>query len=174
MPTVEKERVSNYDPNKKMRQRQHDPEHQPVKNRKQLARDTGYGMDDDVVRRSRKKGRQLSAQQMMAPIKIETAYMTAETITVRDLTERIGKPAGEIIKKLMLLGIMATINQELDFDTASLVASEFGVTLEMKARQDRRGRALRRECGGQRGRAGHAPAGRHDHGSRRSRQNVAA
>ena len=132
MPTVEKERVSNYDPNKKMRQRQHDPEHQPVKNRKQLARDTGYGMDDDVVRGRRKKGRQLSAQQMMAPIKIETAYMTAETITVRDLTERIGKPAGEIIKKLMLLGIMATINQELDFDTAFLVASEFGVTLEMK------------------------------------------
>ena len=132
MPTVEKERVSNYDPNKKMRQRQHDPEHQPAKNRKQLARDTGYGMDDDVVRGRRKKGRQLSAQQMMAPIKIETAYMTAETITVRDLTERIGKPAGEIIKKLMLLGIMATINQELDFDTASLVASEFGVTLEMK------------------------------------------
>ena len=132
MPTVEKERVSNYDPNKKMRQRQHDPEHQPVKNRKQLARDTGYGMDDDIVRGRRKKGRQMSAQQMMAPIKIETAYMTAETITVRDLTERIGKPAGEIIKKLMLLGIMATINQELDFDTASLVASEFGVTLEMK------------------------------------------
>ncbi len=132
MPTVEKERVSNYDPNKKLRQRQHDPEHQNVKNRKQLARESGYGMDDDVVRGRRKKGKQPSAQQMMAPIKIETAYMTAETITVRDLTERIGKPAGEIIKKLMLLGIMATINQELDYDTASLVASEFGVTLEMK------------------------------------------
>ncbi len=133
IPTVEKERVSNYDPNKKLRQRQHDPEHQQVKNRKQLARENGYGMDDDVVRGGRKKkGKQPSAQQMMAPIKIETAYMTAETITVRDLTERIGKPAGEIIKKLLLLGIMATINQELDFDTASLVASEFGVTLEMK------------------------------------------
>ncbi|MBP3427295.1 MAG: translation initiation factor IF-2 [Clostridia bacterium] len=133
IPTVEKERVSNYDPNKKLRQRQHDPEHQVTKNRKQLARESGYGMDDDVVRGGRKKkGKQLSAQQMMAPIKIETAYMTAETITVRDLTERIGKPAGEIIKKLLLLGIMATINQELDYDTASLVASEFGVTLEMK------------------------------------------
>ena len=133
IPTVEKERVSNYDPNKKLRQRQHDPEHQNVKNRKQLARETGYGVDDDVVRGGRKKkGKQLSAQQMMAPIKIETAYMTAETITVRDLTERIGKPAGEIIKKLMLIGILATVNQELDFDTASLVASEFGVTLEMK------------------------------------------
>ncbi len=133
MPTVEKERVSNYDPNKKLRQRQHDPEHQNAKNRKQLARESGYGVDDEVVRGGRrKKGKQLSAQQMMAPIKIETAYMTAETITVRDLTERIGKPAGEIIKKLMLLGIMATINQELDYDTASLIASEFGVTLEMK------------------------------------------
>ena len=133
IPSVEKERVSNYDPNKKNRQRQHDPEHQPVKNRKQLARESGYdgGLDDEVIR-GRRKSKKQSAQQKMAPIRIETAYMTAETITVRDLTERIGKPAGEIIKKLMLLGIMATINQELDFDTASLVASEFDVNLEMK------------------------------------------
>ncbi|MBR2697805.1 MAG: translation initiation factor IF-2, partial [Clostridia bacterium] len=66
------------------------------------------------------------------PIKIEKAFMTAETITVRDLSERIGKPAGEIIKRLMMLGIIATINNDLDFDTASLVAQEFGVELEMK------------------------------------------
>lgn len=166
MPTVEKERVSNYDPNKKMRQRQHDPEYQPVKNRKQLARDTGYGMDDDVVRGRRKKGRQLSAQQMMAPIKIETAYMTAETITVRDLTERIGKPAGEIIKKLMLLGIMATINQELDFDTASLVASEFGVTLEMKLDKTAEDALSAENVEDSEEGAGHASPGRHDHGPR--------
>ena len=38
----------------------------------------------------------------------------------------------EIIKKLMMLGIIATINNELDFDTAQLVCSEFGVELEMK------------------------------------------
>ena len=36
----------------------------------------------------------------MAPIKIETAYMSGDMITVRDLTERIGKTAGEIIKQL--------------------------------------------------------------------------
>ena len=123
-PSVEKERVSNYDPNKKNYVRQHDPE-RVARNRKQLARDTGYGMDDDVVRGRRKKGRQLSAQQMMAPIKIETAYMTAETITVKDLTERIGKPAGEILKKLLLLGVMANINSELDFDTAKLLIAEY-------------------------------------------------
>jgi translation initiation factor IF-2 len=72
---------------------------------------------------------------MMAPIKIETAYMAGDTITVRDLTEKIGKPAGEIIKKLFLLGNMATINSEIDFDTAQLVCSDFEITLEKKQEQ---------------------------------------
>ena len=133
-PVVEKERVSNYDPNKKQYIRQHDPEH-VAKNRKQLVKESLSGLDDDTVRggkRARQSKKQPSAQQMMAPIKIEKAYMTAETITVKDLTERIGKPAGEILKKLLMLGIMSNINSELDFDTASLVCSEFDVELEMK------------------------------------------
>ena len=130
---VEKERVSNYDPNKKQYIRQHDPEH-VAKNRKQLVKESFNGFDDETVRGGKKarSKKQPSAQQMMAPIKIEKAYMTAETITVKDLTERIGKPAGEILKKLLMLGIMANINSELDFDTASLVCSEFGVELEKK------------------------------------------
>ena len=133
-PVVEKERVSNYDPNKKQYIRQHDPEH-VAKNRKQLVKESFNGLDDDMVRggkRARANKKQPSAQQMMAPIKIEKAYMTADTITVKDLTERIGKPAGEILKKLLMLGIMANINSELDFDTASLVCSEFDVELEKK------------------------------------------
>ena len=130
-PSVEKERVSNYDPNKKNYVRQHDPE-RVAKNRKQLARESFNGFDDDVVRGGRRaRSKKPSAQQMMTPIKIEKAYMTAETITVKDLTERIGKPAGEILKKLLMLGMMANINSELDFDTASLVCSDFGVELEM-------------------------------------------
>ena len=130
-PAVEKERVSNYDPNKKNYVRQHDPE-RVAKNRKQLARESFNGYDDDVVRGGRRaRAKKPSAQQMMAPIKIEKAFMTAETITVKDLTERIGKPAGDILKKLLLLGVMANINSELDFDTASLVCSDFGVSLEM-------------------------------------------
>ena len=133
-PVVEKERVSNYDPNKKQYIRQHDPEH-VAKNRKQLQKESFNGYDDETVRggkKARSTKKQLSAQQMMAPIKIEKAFMTAETITVKDLTERIGKPAGEILKKLLMLGIMSNINSELDYDTASLVCSEFGVELEMK------------------------------------------
>ena len=129
-PSVEKERVSNYDPNKKQYVRQNDPERAARTRRNKTVNISG-GLDDEVVRGKRKKKQQASAPRP-EPVKIEKAFMTAETITVRDLSERIGKPAGEIIKKLMMLGIIATINNELDFDTAQLVCSEFGVELEMK------------------------------------------
>ena len=129
-PSVEKERVSNYDPNKKQYVRQNDPE-RAARTRRNKGVNINGGLDDEIVRGKRKKKQQASAPRP-EPVKIEKAFMTAETITVRDLSERIGKPAGEIIKKLMMLGIIATINNELDFDTAQLVCSEFGVELEMK------------------------------------------
>ena len=133
---MEKERVSNYDPNKKNYIRQHDPEH-VTRNRKQASKNNNYnGYDDEVIRGGKRaRSKKPSAQQMMAPIKIETAYMAGDTITVRDLTEKIGKPAGEIIKKLFMLGNMATINSEIDFDTAQLVCSDFDITLERKQEQ---------------------------------------
>lgn len=58
--------------------------------------------------------------------------MSGDTIVVRDLCEKIGKTSAEIIKKLFLLGNMATINSEIDFDTASLVCADFDITLEKK------------------------------------------
>ena len=133
-PVMEKERVSNYDPNKNNYQRQHDPEKKAQKPKKQIMKENvrAAGGLDDEWRRSKKPKKGQQTQPRPEPVKIEKAYMTAEKITVKDLTERIGKPAGEIIKKLLLLGIMATINQELDFDTAQLVCSEFGIELEMK------------------------------------------
>ena len=135
---MEKERVSNYDPNKKNYVRQHDPEH-VSKGRKQQARGNASqfnGYDDEPIRGGKRaRAKKPSAQQMMAPIKIETAYMAGDTITVRDLTEKIGKSASEIIKKLFLLGNMATINSEIDFDTAQLVCSDFEITLERKQEQ---------------------------------------
>ena len=134
VPVMEKERVSNYDPNKNNYQRQHDPEKKAQKPKKQIMKESvrAAGGLDDEWRRSKKPKKQQNNQPRPEPVKIEKAYMTAEKITVKDLTERIGKPAGEIIKKLLLLGIMATINQELDYDTAQLVCSEFGIELEMK------------------------------------------
>ncbi|MEA4847146.1 MAG: translation initiation factor IF-2, partial [Clostridiaceae bacterium] len=58
------------------------------------------------------------------PIKI------GDSVSVKELSEKLGKPVTEIIKKLLLLGIIATINQMLDFDTAQLICEEFGVKVD--------------------------------------------
>ena len=55
-----------------------------------------------------------------------------DTITVKDLAAEMKKTTAEVIKKLLGYGIMATINQDLDFDTAFLVAGEFGITAKKK------------------------------------------
>ena len=53
-----------------------------------------------------------------------------EAITVGELATRLKATATDVIKKLMGLGVMASINQEIDFDTASLVAEELGAKVE--------------------------------------------
>jgi translation initiation factor IF-2 len=56
--------------------------------------------------------------------------MIPDTIVVSELASRLKVTATEVIKKLMGLGVMATINEEIDFDTASLVAEELGAKVE--------------------------------------------
>ncbi|KLU63463.1 translation initiation factor IF-2 [Peptococcaceae bacterium CEB3] len=55
-----------------------------------------------------------------------------ESISVQELASRMSRKAGELIVKLMNLGVMATINQELDAETATIVANDMGVTVEVK------------------------------------------
>jgi len=55
-----------------------------------------------------------------------------ESITVQDLAAKMSRKSGEVIKKLMDLGVMATINQEIDAETATIIAAEMGVTVEVK------------------------------------------
>lgn len=50
-------------------------------------------------------------------------------ITVQDLANEMGKTVSEVIKELMMMGTMATINQEISFEIASLVATKFGFEL---------------------------------------------
>ena len=66
---------------------------------------------------------------------IDNATITTNNLTVKILSEKIGKPATEIIKKFMLLGMMLNINSPIDFETAELVASEFGITLHYAVEQ---------------------------------------
>ncbi len=64
------------------------------------------------------------------PKAIKRRVKIDDTIALSDLAKRMGIKAGEMIKKLMDLGVMATVNQVIDFDTAVLVAAEFDYELE--------------------------------------------
>ena len=68
---------------------------------------------------------------------IATEIELSGPLTVKELAEKMGREVSEIIKKLMLLGVMASINQEVDVDTATIVAEEFGVTVtEVEPEED--------------------------------------
>lgn len=64
---------------------------------------------------------------------IDHAVITSTDITIKQLSEKIGKSVAEIIKKLFFeYQIVKTINDNIDFDTAELISSEFGVTLKLE------------------------------------------
>ena len=87
------------------------------------------------VARGAKKRRLLPSKdqrqtEITVPKASKRVVRISEVITVGDLAHSLGVKVGEAIKKLMGLGVMATINQILDHDTASLVAADFEYTVE--------------------------------------------
>ncbi|MHB8149901.1 MAG: translation initiation factor IF-2 [Desulfobulbia bacterium] len=83
------------------------------------------------VRSGGKKGKRQGASLQVAETKaIKKRIKVLETITVGDLAHRMGLKVGELIAKLLGMGVMATINQALDVETATLVASDFGYEVE--------------------------------------------
>ncbi len=68
--------------------------------------------------------------EITVPKAIKRRIRVGETITTGELAKRIGVKVGDVINKLMGMGVMATINQSIDFDIASLVASEFSFQVE--------------------------------------------
>lgn len=91
--------------------------------------------DEERMGTRKLKNRKQKEQQLFVPAKIEKAVITTENLTVKILSEKIGKSAQEIIKQLMILGIMTNINSVVDFPTMELVANELGVELELKLEQ---------------------------------------
>ena len=77
-----------------------------------------------------KKAAQGLKTNITTPKAIKRKIKIDEAITLSDLAKRMGIKANEMIAKLMTLGIMVTVNQTIDFDTAALVASEFDYELE--------------------------------------------
>ncbi len=75
-------------------------------------------------------GKEQRQTEITVPKASKRVIRISEVITVGDLARQMGVKAAEVIRKLMGLGLMATINQVLDMDTAALVASEFEYTIE--------------------------------------------
>ena len=106
-----------------------------AKNKKTIMKETAASAknweDDGGSYGGRKKKAAKQTQyRKPEPVVIEKAVITTETITVRDFSEKIGKPAAEILKKLFMMGIVANINQDIDFETCELVAMEYDIELE--------------------------------------------
>ena len=79
------------------------------------------------VRRAREREkRQAGGADSGAPLKVLRDVIVPDTITVQELANRMAERATDVIKTLMNMGVMATINQSIDADTAQLVADEFG------------------------------------------------
>ena len=95
--------------------------------------DYGFGVPH---RRFKKK--QPKAVQAPAPVaeKIIKEVIIPEVITVQELAARMAEKSAEVIKKLMSLGVMATINQPIDADTAQIVVEEMGHKFKRVADSD--------------------------------------
>jgi len=87
-----------------------------------------------IRRQEREKQRLLQAVQEQ--VKIVRDVVVPETITVQELASRMAERGADVIKALMRMGVMATINQVIDADTAELIVTEFGHNLKRVAESD--------------------------------------
>ena len=91
-----------------------------------------FGNDEDENRMGRVKSKKKREIKITEKKKFEKETITTDNLTVKILSEKIGRSVNELVKKCMDLGLMLNINSPIDFESAELVASEFGVILEKK------------------------------------------
>lgn len=97
-------------------------------NRPQSLLSTSLAKSKNKVKQRNEQNRQHKEEEKRrAEAAIATAIELDGPLTVKELADKMGREVSEIIKKLMFLGVMATINQEIDVDTATIVAEDFGV-----------------------------------------------
>jgi translation initiation factor IF-2 len=88
------------------------------------------------VRRARERERQRLHQGEQEQVKVVREVVVPETITVQELANRMAERGADVMKALMRMGVMATINQTIDADTAELVVGEFGHRLRRVSEAD--------------------------------------
>ncbi|MGB2910051.1 MAG: translation initiation factor IF-2 N-terminal domain-containing protein, partial [Anaerolineales bacterium] len=91
--------------------------------------DNGQKMNEQAMNGQAKNGQAMNGQE------IKTIELPS-SITVRDLANKIESSPIEVIKNLMANGVMANINQQIDFDTAAIVAAEMGYEAQLETLED--------------------------------------
>ncbi len=100
---------------------------------------TGKRYDDRAGGNRNNRGRGRNQAPMVRKEKVDNTpkkIIVRGAMTVGEMAKLLHKDLSEVIKKLLLMGTMATINQELDLDTIQLLATEFGVEVELKIAVD--------------------------------------
>ncbi|NQU60094.1 MAG: translation initiation factor IF-2 [Rhodospirillales bacterium] len=88
------------------------------------------------IKRAREKEKQQQQQLLSEGQKVVREVVIPENITIQELSNRMAERAGDVIKSLMGMGVMATITQTIDADTAELVVAEFGHKLRRVSAAD--------------------------------------
>ncbi len=103
----------------------------------------GKALDDNErirsmasVRRARERDKRNARNGMDKPLKVVRDVVVPEVITVQELANRMAERGVDVIKLLMGMGVMATINQSIDADTAELIVQEFGHRVKRVAESD--------------------------------------
>lgn len=91
-----------------------------------------FGKSGKGKNKKNKKG-QAPQKEVHEFTEVQHHVVVEGTITVQELAKQLGKKASEVIMKLMSMGMMATMNQELDFETAEIITEEYDATIELKA-----------------------------------------
>lgn len=115
---------------KKPNQENYGKENKPInKNNKNKS-------NNNKNRTNKGKTQQTSAPAPKKVKELPTKITFSESLTVAELAKKLHREPSEIIKKLFMLGVMATINQDLDKDAIELIASDFGVEVEEEVKID--------------------------------------
>jgi translation initiation factor IF-2 len=140
VPVAETETIKDRKKKKRVKQVELDePDKKLVKKkvsfkRKEVVEGSALYEPDKRIRKGKKAGKvkvpKGQKTQITTPKAIKRRVKVDDAIVLSDLAKRMGIKASEMISKLMGLGVMATVNQTIDFDTAALVAAEFGYEVE--------------------------------------------
>jgi len=108
---------------------------QKIKKNNRFEEKKPYKKDFRKGSRYNKDNRRKGFKKEPAPVLVKQITLEGP-ITVQEFARLLNKKSGEVIKKLISIGVMATINQEIDVDTLILLGSEFGTTVELKATKE--------------------------------------